>query len=314
MKVQKYTIRCISIAIFAFVAVSAQAQSFSVAPGGPSALPADDIFTPAGPPPATVFTGNGTGNVNAFSYGKTILLSQITSYDFSVVAGSVGAGGTAVNAESAGNDEPADIFNSTGNNNNVLVWDGDGSTGPNMGLIEQPNPSDETDGWDNGSPQGGVGAGPIYYSVDAAFPGAVPSDIYVDPTGNGYDTLGGPYAAAAQLGLNLNGTDDIDALVVFDYNNNQVFDGNDAILFSLVPNSPAFTAGGAYNALGPDDILFVDLGAGTSGLHLSATALGLNPQGGDDLDALDVVPEPAVGGLIALIAGGFLFIRRHFMI
>lgn len=81
------------------------------------------------------------------------------------------------------------------------------------------------------------------------------------------------FATPAQLGLNL--TDIIDALVVFDLNNNGIFDGTDEVLFSLA------------NGLAKADV-FRKRAGNPLGLLVAAANLGL--AAADNIDALEILP------------------------
>lgn len=315
---QQYSATFIAGIVLMLVATQAHGQSFSVFAGGPTPAPGDDILNP-GPIPILVGGGGLPGlEVDGFSWGHQNNFA-ITGYEFSVDPGSVGAPGTAVALESATGDHPADIYGSAGGGGNGLVWDGDGVAtplaAPPLGLFEQPFPADNVDGWDNR-----LGPGPaIFYSLDLATApagGGVGADVFLAPSVLGYDLPPTPgiYAPALALGLDTlgAGTDDLDALVVFDISGAAgVFDAADYILFSLAPGSPSLVGGSgtAYAGLGAEDILTASAG-GVMGLHLAGAALGLAP--GDNLDALDVIPEPNVI-LMMLVGGAGLFVRKRLM-
>ncbi len=306
------------------VATLAHGQSFSVVAGGPTTpAPGDDILNPG---PIPVLVGSVAGpplspalEVDAFSWGHHTDF-VITDYPFSIDPASVGAIGAA-GLEIAGagapgpGDHPADIYNSIGAGGNTLLWDGNGVANPGLapalGLVE-PVPGDDVDGWDNR-----LGSGlAIFYSLDlvtAPLTGFAGADVMIAPPVPAYDLGAALYAAAPALGLDLLGvgTDDIDALVVFEHSGAPgVFDGADYILFSLTPGSASLGIGSgtAYAGFGAEDILVATVGGG--GLHLPGAALGLAP--GDNLDALDVIPEPNV--VLLIFAGGAgLYIRKRLM-
>jgi len=306
-------------------AASAHAASFSVLAGGPVGLPGDDIFNPGPlPVPPAVTPGAGLGiEVDGLHYGHRI---QGGTIFFSVDAPSVGAAGTGVFAESGGlvfpGDHPADIYVSAGLGGNAQFTDGDGFANPGvgvtipLGLAEPasfgPGVTEDLDGLDLrlASP-----TGIVHFSVDA-FSAAViygaplsGADVFIAPTVAGYDVpVPAFYAPAPFLGLDMGGfnTDDIDALVIIDPALDGMFTGVggvDTVLFSLTPGSAAFgIAASPYFGLGPDDVLFADT-TGAAGLAIPGFALGLVP-GVDNLNALDIVPEPATG-VLALVGALF---------
>jgi hypothetical protein len=299
----------------------AHGQAFSVTAGGPTPAPGDDILNPGitAPVPALIgSSGSPVLEVDAFSWGHHSDFS-ITDYQFSVDPVSVGAPASAVAAEVAGaaggpGDHPADIYNSTGAGGNTLLWDGNGVANPGIApslTLAEPG-GDNVDGWDNRS----VPAPTIFYSLDVATAGAgggVGADVFLAPSITGYDVPPTPalFAGAAALGLDIvggAGSDDIDALAVFDHSGLPgVFDGVDYILFSLTPGSASLVSGTPYSGFGAGDLFFADA-TGGKGLHISAVALGLAPT--DNLDALDVIPEPSAVLLLAL-GGTGIYIRRR---
>ncbi len=116
------------------------------------------------------------------------------------------------------------------------------------------------------------------------------------------------YAAAAALGLNPAGGDDIDALVVFDNGDFVFTPGIDTILFSLAPGSPTLLliAGPGGAAATAGDILMAGGLVGASPvLALAAEALGLQTlRSGfaqdDNLDAFSITVIPGPGAWIML--------------
>jgi len=232
--------------------------------------------------------------------------------------GAIGAAGLEIAGAGAPGpgDHPADIYNSIGTGGNTLLWDGDGVANPGLaaplGLAEPVPGGDDVDGWDNR-----LGPGPaIFFSLDLAtapLVGFFGADVLLSPAAPAYDLAAVPYAPAPMLGLDMlgPGTDDLDALVVFDHSGAPgVFDGADYILFSLTPGSPSLGLGSGtpYAGFGAEDILIAVVGGG--GMFLPGAALGLAP--GDNLDALDVIPEPSVG-LLMLAGGAGLYIRKRLM-
>jgi len=250
--------------------------------------------------------------VNAISYGHVLPLGPLT-YFFSVSRGSVGLPGSAVAHEAAFSDQAADIYVSTGAGTNFQFRDGNGAIAnpltpgapsPPLGLLEPTTlPGDNVDGLDLRV------IGPmVYWSVDAATAlvygaGYTAADIFMAPAVPGYSAAPGvPYASAATLGL-LAG-DDIDAMVYFEDGIAGASPG-DLILFSLAQGSP--TLGLGFTAA---DILSTSPGAAAPVLHLSALQLGLLP-GDDELDALDVIPEPASWLMLGTALFGCSLWRRR---
>ena len=89
-----------------------------------------------------------------------------------------------------------------------------------------------------------------------------------------------------------------------------LFNNQDYVLFSLASGSAAFgNAASPYFGLNASDVLIATAG-GLQGLQLPGIQLGLLPT--DNLDALDVVPEPSVI-LLLLIGGAGLFIRKRLL-
>jgi hypothetical protein len=82
--------------------------------------------------------------------------------------------------------------------------------------------------------------------------------------------------------------DDIDAVVVFDTNQNVAFDESDVVLFSLAPGSPSLATIPGASAQGAAADVFVVRPGQMPAVFASAAQLGLgDPQ--DDIDALDFV-------------------------
>lgn len=107
-----------------------------------------------------------------------------------------------------------------------------------------------------------------------------------------------PYAIFNQLQLVQN--DDIDALIVFDFNSNGVYDPGDAVLFSLTPSSPSrFEFPGASSAPAAD--VFIARPGHPTVAFIPSFALGMG-QPPDNIDALDLTPC-AFGFDCALTAG-----------
>ena len=288
-------------------------QAFSVAPGGPSALPPDAIFTP-GPAP---ILPSGAGNIDGLSFGRTAAsFAPGLPLQFSVSVGATGTPGSAVLGEATaplGPDQTADIFVELppfgAPSGNAHVFDGNGfpnvSPGPSgaLGLIEPTMatpgaPSDNVDAWDNRSgPLAAFGMS-VFYSFDTATsPSGSGADVFIFTPPGPFPAPSGIYAGFGSLGLLMG--DDIDALVVFD-DGDLVFGAIDTVMFSLTPTSPSLpglpggSPGNIFTVTGPGSSIL---------LYRSDIALGLTA--GSDVNALDVVPEP---GTTAFLGIGMLLL------
>ena len=331
---------------------AAGAQTFSIDAGSPSrggvGSAEDDLAT--APWPALVLSGAFTASggvtgpieVDAFSFQQPHFWKSeedVFSIEFSVDRAALGVPGTAVAVETTGpaggaGHAAADVFRTLapfGLPANVQLYDGDGvltatNAGLPLGLVEAPLP-DNVDGLDLTGPVVGPGTF-VYFSVDAGsaagpYAGAVTqADVLVGPGAAGFDAPAGTlvYAAAAALGLNPAGGDDIDALVVFDNGDFVFTPGTDRILFSLAPGSPTLLLiagpGGAATA---GDILMDGGLAGAPMVLFAAESLGLQTlRSGfaqdDNLDALSItlIPEPgAIAGAVLGIVVCVAFRRRR---
>jgi hypothetical protein len=134
----------------------------------------------------------------------------------------------------------------------------------------------------------------VYFSATSASPSlntlphsGIPSgaDIFFnsDPTtgGGSATTL---YAGHGQLGLVAG--DDIDALIVFDANQNGQFDGTDQVIFSLAPSSPSLDTIPGASTNGPAADVFAVYAEADASLFTPADATGLGATT-DNIDALD---------------------------
>lgn len=316
----------VAVALFGVSAIRTHAVTYSVDVASPTGAGFGDmLFNPG---PLVAFPGSGVPGVevDAMSYGR--LGPIVPEFYFSVAPGSLGLPGTAVNGEATAfggfpglGDAPADVFVTTAATigTNTQFRDGNGivafpptpgAPSPPLGLLEPSPPGDNVDALDiSFGPTVLPGVGPsIFWSVNpatvAGFPpyaGFGAADILWSPAVPGYSAAPVLYAPTALLGLLLG--DDLDALVYFE-------DGiagpspGDMVLFSLTPGSPTLVA----LAASPADILLTSPG-GVPGIFLPAGALGLLP--GDDLDALDVVPETSQAVLLGLAAIGLAIGRRR---
>jgi len=143
------------------------------------------------------------------------------------------------------------------------------------------------------------------------------ANIY-DVPGYGETSPSMPFAASASLGLDTLGlnTDNIDALVLYDLNqlggpkrNGPGAEaGIDYALFSLSHGSASLNNLGLSEA----DIFFTDF-SGSFALYASAADLGLaggpGLQPGDNVDALEIVPEPVTLFLFGF--GGLVLLRKR---
>lgn len=96
----------------------------------------------------------------------------------------------------------------------------------------------------------------------------------------------GVFASPADLGL-LN-ADDIDGLVVFDFNQDGLFNGSDRVLFSLTPGSPSGALIPGASANHAADVFLAIPGVSPK-VFAAASSIGL-AGGLDDIDALEVYP------------------------
>lgn len=175
--------------------------------------------------------------------------------------------------------------------------------------------------------------GAVYFSVDQNTtasgvygPGRSGADIFTALGTSGYDTPPAVntsptiYAAETMLGLGQITGNDLDALVVYDDGDGQFVQGQDIIVFSLAAGSPYLGTVDPVSglAINEGDVLIDGMSAqlllgavapNAAVLH-SAESLGLQTvrthlvAGNDNLNALDLVPEPSVMGLI--LAAGVL--------
>jgi hypothetical protein len=106
--------------------------------------------------------------------------------------------------------------------------------------------------------------------------------------------------------------DDIDGMVWFEDDTGGVPtpgpSPGDLMIFSLTPGSPTLAQLGYVPGTGGADLFFVRPG-GAVGLFAPAGALGLLPT--DDIDGLDVVPEPGVLALFCLCTLSMMLRRRR---
>ena len=303
----------------------ALAFSLDAASAGGVGFFGDDLLAPGSPgPPPLVLPGAAgippgpvppppPSDVDAFSFGRALPPGHtILGAEFSVTPGSAGAPGTAVAAESAFGDEPADIYGSLFFGGNGLLWDGDGIPTPGLGLFGPmgvPEPGSNVDGWDYGPMFGLPTAMGVHYSITPAdalghpvFAGTSAADIFFSPPVPGYSVMPVVYATAAGLGLMAG--DNIDALSIIE-DGVVGFTPGDVVFYSLAAGSPSLP----LLTASPADILVTPFG-GAPGVAFTAGSLGLLPT--DDLDALDLVIIPEPSSIVLMGLGlPFLFRRKR---
>ena len=117
--------------------------------------------------------------------------------------------------------------------------------------------------------------------------------------------MGRPLYIFRALVLGLGPADDLDALVVFEAGTLPSFGPGDSLLFSLAPGSATFTTIGSPYFGGSAATIYSYTSGGPPGVvHAAPASLGLAAS--DNVDALDVVPEPstvllASFGLLAVL-------------
>jgi hypothetical protein len=241
--------------------------------------------------------------LNALSYGRDPIIWPLY---FSVDRVAVGLPGTAVFEEALpGNEEASgDVFYSRGSPAEMqnyqfideeqlgLVPGFFGDDLDAVDLDQEPSP------W-------------YYFSIDQLSrtngygTGCVTSDILASIGGGGWGT----YFPLEALGFDC--IDDLDALVLWDEQNNGVVDvGEDFALFSISTFSPStFTSTGLsyipgqFGHMSPADVMWTDF----TQFRVLATAADLGLRDDDELNALDTVPEPLTG---ALLCTGLLVMWR----
>jgi len=154
-------------------------------------------------------------------------------------------------------------------------------------------------------------------NVMASAPAISAADIFdIKPAGVLGNLRSSPFATAASMGLDTVGqnTDDIDALVLYDlgqlggtyWGGPGAEPGIDYALFSLSHGSASLINWGLSEA----DIFLTNF-TGSFALYASAADLGLiggpGLEPGDNVDALEIIPEPTT---IALLGLGILALRR----
>jgi len=302
----------LSLTFLALSAGGASGQTFSLDAASPSlgtVLKPDDILNrfPAGGEATLAGVGE---EVDAFSYGKPLddflsYFPPLSDVFYSIGPSSLGISGTPVRAESQLECAAGDIFRlrlSFGDSTIKLVFDGDGTTAPPLGLSEEPT-ADNLDALDMHSVPGET----VYFSISASSlpsfpPGTSAADVFVmNPQAPGYDAAPPAVRYASAEAMGLAGADDIDALVVFDDGDRVFTPGADVVVFSLAPGSPYIGTGDPgpnYPAVAvTEGDLLVDKGVygfDRPSVYVDAATLGLSAvrDGGaadDNLDAADMI-------------------------
>ena len=228
---------------------------------------------------------------------------------------------------------------------NTGVFDGNGLLpfgAPGYGLTEFPGPlaGDNLDAVDIDTTLADVTGAPVYFSLDSSFldPAGSPANTGT-ALANGFVggdvlvSLGGliaPFAPAGILGLDILGpdTDDLDALAMADVDGDLVYTpGIDVLFFSVrrgsaVIGSPDSISGApieegdilvdpTFGGLSPFPGIFIPAEwIGLATIRSGTAVVGANGMlMSDDLNALDVVPEPATVALLAL--GSLSLLRRR---
>jgi hypothetical protein len=152
--------------------------------------------------------------------------------------------------------------------------------------------------------------GPLSPSL-MTLPGNSPADVFVHPNPFLPGISPQRFVSAADIGLQA--ADDVDALVVLDHDDNQVFNEGDVIFLSLGAGSPSLSGPGAIpniSSNGAADILsarYVDPATVVLEVFAPAANLGLIGDS-DNVDALEIVfcSDPLTCGLgagIRLVRG-----------
>jgi hypothetical protein len=314
--------------------LSSPGQFFTISPGGstPGYL-SDTVYVPGGPPP---LTGPGAAPVlpgppPPLPPGFYILNGLSSGWDagsvyqFSVTAASLGAPFSPVFVQATAGTAPSQFFGGLPAGPLPPEHAGDLFVVvglPTFGLPAlAPPPAFPTGFIDEFTLGLNVGPGAqdnlnavtfrppspagFYYSLALGGLGAYagsPADI-LTPTGL--------WAPSLALGLDTAGfgSDDIDALIIHDLGIFGVYEpGIDFVAFSLTPGSATLGLLGYAPGTGGADLFFPPVGPGLPGLFLPSGVFGLLPT--DNIDAIDVVPEPTVACLVGTALAVGLLRRR----
>jgi hypothetical protein len=104
------------------------------------------------------------------------------------------------------------------------------------------------------------------------------------------------YATYDELGLQQQ--DELDGMIVIDWDGNRHFDGEDEVLFSLAPGSPSLASIPDASPVGAAADIFVARPGQPPALFAAAAELGLGAAS-DDVDALDIICVEAARGRLA---------------
>lgn len=120
-------------------------------------------------------------------------------------------------------------------------------------------------------------------------PGAAPSgaSLFFHPNPGQPGLAPRLFADFSSLGLQQN--DDINAVVVLDFDGNGLFDGTDRVVYSLAPGSPSLSTFPGASAVGASADVFVVSPGGAVTVLAPAAMLGLG-NASDNIDALDLLP------------------------
>ena len=322
-----------AVAGFASSLIS-NAQFYTIGPGGPSGYAPDTVFTPGGPPPTLSpgatssfvgppppypFAGPGAYVIDGLASGRDAGFS----YRYSVAAGAVGLPASPVAFQVTVGSGPSHVFGPgapVGPTPPEAAGDVFSIAGPVFGVLALSTPLAFAAPAFTDEFALGLNVGPVvpdnlnaltyraafapgfYYSLAAGglgASGAAPADIL---------NITGLWAPALALGLDSlgAGSDDIDALLVQDLGILGAYEpGIDFVAFSLTPGSATLGLLGYAPGTGGGDLFFP---GPLPGLFIPGTVFGLAPL--DNLDAIDVVPEPAAGILLLLAGVGFACGRR----
>jgi hypothetical protein len=294
---------------------------FTVANGGPSGLLGSNIYRTIGGVPVVAWPGSGMGcglagdDIVAISARKTatafVACSSVDPTSVGVFQGPppIGLPGYSVWDQSGKRQHAGDLWfmskafdRATGiipgaslpveqmylAVNQASAWAGYFGLLPAGGPEVMFPPGTPMDDIDGVVPEPGVPK--IYFCLRATSPsllglvGPPPSgaDIIFDPSPLDAGTEG-VFAKATALGLVVG--DQIDGLIVYDDQDDGVFDDVDTVIFSLGRGSPSLITLGATAA----DMLVVNHGSeATVQIFATADNWGLGP--GDNIDDLDAVP------------------------
>ncbi len=169
-----------------------------------------------------------------------------------------------------------------------------GAVPPTSGsdVVPPGTPQDDVDGTQFGETVVRDGPLRVYFTASAESPSLPILSIGIPPSGATIFYNPAPlqfapterYAAFFQLGLQPN--DDINALLVFDLNNNGIYDTPDRVLFSLAPGSPSLNTLPGHSPIGAAADIFIARPGQPTQIFAPAGVLGLgHPL--DNINALE---------------------------